>query len=186
MWHERSIYVLGVNLVSCLSTPGRGLRWHPAGAGGGVAGDWSGTRKPRRLFHWLLLLWLVSHVRAAQGKRLLKASAQEFRVTWLGRLKNKSLNSWPSSSHCPQGPKWWQQIYVANSSTNLEYFGCVRTFSGKEMYDEDWNNSNLSEHPSFVHPFYRDNSGTKRRATEDANATKSDRRATPRDALVPT
>lgn len=152
MRHERSIYVLGVKLVSCLSTPGRGLRWHPAGAGG-AAGDWSGTRKPRRLFHWLLLLWLVSHVRAAQGKRLLKASAQEFRVTWLGRLKNKSLNSWPSSSHCPQGPKWWQQIYVANSSTNLEYFGCVRTFSGKEMYDEDWNNSNLSEHPSFVHLF---------------------------------
>lgn len=85
------------------------------------AADWLGTRKPRRLFHWLLLLWLVSHVRAAaQGKRLLKASAQEFRVTWLGRLKNKSLNSWPSSSHCPQGPKWWQLINVANSLRNLE------------------------------------------------------------------
>lgn len=147
MRHGRSIYALGVTLVSCLSTPGRGLRWHPAAA------DWSGTRKPRRLFHWLLLLWLVSHVRAAQGKRLPKASAQEFRVTWLGRLKNKSLNSWPSSSHCPQGPKWWQQIYVANSSTNLEYSGCVRMFSGKEMYDEDWKGPTSSEHPCFVHLF---------------------------------
>lgn len=127
MRHERSIYVLGVKLVSCLSTPGRGLRWQASPASTprepAAAADRSGTRKPRRLFHWLLLLWLVSHVRAAQGKRLLKASAQEFRVTWLGRLKNKSLNLWPSSSHCPQGPKWWQQIYVANSSTNLEYFG---------------------------------------------------------------
>lgn len=156
MRHERSIYVLGVKLVSCLSTPGRGLRWQASPASTPrepAAADWSGTRKPRRLIHWLLLLWLVSHVRAAQGKRLLKASAQEFRVTWLGRLKNKSLNSWPSSSHCPQGPKWWQQIYVANSSTNLEYFGGVRMFSGTEMYDEDWNSYTSSEHPCFVHLF---------------------------------